>query len=380
MDKEINIKKKIFFVIDSLQVGGAEKSIFEIVSRLPSNIEPVVVVIYQNIELKHLFDEAGVKLEIFGLTGKYEWRKAKLLFRQLCERFNPDLVVATLYRSEIISRTVCHQLGIRHIGTFVNDNYSSYARDDWSWSLRIKKTYFWILNRWTARYCYRFLANSESIKRNNSNNLGIRLDKIDVIYRGRNVDRFDFQVDDRLKTNSYRLLNVGRLLKRKGQLELVEAFAHFSKKNPYASLTIAGEGELRTELESLVQKFQLEEKVFLPGNVSNVPELLQECDLFVFPSWYEGFSGALVEAMLAGAPIVASDIDMNTEAVEYGKTAHLFKVQKIDSLAKSLDYAVGHPEQMRDMARKARKVAEVKYDIENIAQQHAQQYQKYMNC
>ncbi len=372
------MKKRIFFVIDSLQVGGAEKSLFEIVSRLPPDVESTVVVIYSNLHLKHLFSDAGVHLEIFGLTGKYEWKRAKQLFRELCEREKPDLVVATLYRAEIISRTVCHQLGIRHIGTFVNDNYSSYARADWSWSLRLKKTYFWLLNRWTARYCYRFLANSESIKRNNAENLGINLDKIDVIYRGRNVNHFLFQVEGRFKSKNFRLLNVGRLLKRKGQLELVEAFARFSKNYPGATLTIAGEGELRPQLEALLKQHELEGKVFLPGNVSNVPELLEKCDLFVFPSWYEGFSGALVEAMLAGVPIVASDIDMNTEAVEQGKTARLFKVQKIDSLVNSLEFAAEHPEEMKNMARTARKEAEVKYDIENVAREHAHLYHRYL--
>lgn len=373
------MKKKIVFVIDSLQVGGAEKSLFEIVTRLSPDIEPIVVVIYNNLKLKHLFDDAGVHQEIFGLTGKYEWRKAKKLFLQLCKREKPDLVVATLYRSEIISRTVCHKLGIRHIGTFVNDNYSTYARADWSWSLSIKKTYFWLLNRWTARYCYRFLANSESIKINNAKNLGISPEKIDVIYRGRNVNRFFFQVDDRLKKKNFRLLNVGRLLKRKGQLELVEAFARFTQIYPEATLTIAGEGELRPQLEAMVKLHQLEGKVFFPGNVSNIPELLEECDLFVFPSWYEGFSGALVEAMLAGAPIVASNIDMNTEAVEDGKTAHLFQVQNVDSLLKSLKYAVQNPEEMKIMAKKARKEAEIKYNIEKVALEHSQLYLHYIN-
>lgn len=374
------MKNKIFFVIDSLQVGGAEKSIFEIVSRMPSDIEPVVVVIYDNLKLKGLFEEAGVRLEIFGLKGKYEWRKAKNLFRELCEREQPDLVVATLYRAEIISREVCHALGLRHIGTFVNDNYSTYARKDWSWSLKVKKAYFWLLNRWTARYCYRFLANSESIKRNNAKNLGLNPDKIDVIYRGRNIDCFHFQVKDRLKNENFRFLNVGRLLKRKGQLELVEAFAQFQKKYPNATLTIAGEGELRPQLEVLVKKYGLEDIVNLPGNVSNIPEMLQECDLFVFPSWYEGFSGALIEAMLAGAPIVASDIDMNTEAVQDGDTARLFHVQDVASLQEALEAAVSNPEQARAMAQKARREAENKYKIENVAQQHAQLYKKYISA
>lgn len=369
---------KIIFAIDTLQTGGAEKSTLDIVSRLPKDIEPVVVSFYNKLELKRDFEKQGIRCVNFQLTGKYELKKALKLFKDFCIIEQPDLVVATLFRAEIITRIVCNKLKIKNIGTFVNDTYSKYELEDLSLLMKMKIGFFWFVNRWTAQYCYRFLANSESIKASNANNLLLQESDIDVIFRGRKVSNFEYQVTHRFSKEAIHFLNIGRLLKRKGQYELIEAFARFNEKVPNSRLSIAGEGGFRTQLEALIRKYNLEDKVKLLGNVKNVPALLSECDVFVFPSYYEGFSGALVEAMLAGAPIIASDISMNKEAVQHLETSYLFKVKDVAALEQGMMYAYENKEKMKDMAHKARMVAEEKYDIEKIAQQHAQLYRGYM--
>lgn len=369
---------KIIFAIDTLQTGGAEKSTLDIASRLPKDVEAIVVSFYNNLELLPAFESAGIRCVNFKLNGKYSFAKAKSLFKELCINEKPNLVVATLFRAEIITRIVCKELKIKNIGTFVNDTYSGYELKDLSLSMKVKISLFWILNRWTARYCFKFLANSESIKASNSEKLLLDSSKIDVIFRGRKISDFKLNVVNRFKNEEIHFLNVGRLLKRKGQAELIEAFANFHKTYSNSRLSIAGEGTYRTYLEGLINKYEIGHKVKLLGNVNNVPELLSECDVFVFPSYYEGFSGALVEAMLGGAPILASDISMNKEAVKHLDTAYLFKVMDVSSLEKALMFAVTNKEKMKVMAQKARFIAEQKYDIEQIAEQHAALYRKYI--
>lgn len=91
---------------------------------------------------------------------------------------------------------------------------------------------------------------------------------------------------------------------------------------------------------------------------------------FLFPSWYEGFSGALVEAMMAGIPIIASDIPMNLEAVTDSKTALIFKVGDSQDLFEKMTFALEHPEQMAAMGQEARREAEERFDIEKIAREY----------
>jgi glycosyltransferase involved in cell wall biosynthesis len=97
---------------------------------------------------------------------------------------------------------------------------------------------------------------------------------------------------------------------------------------------------------------------------------------FLFPSWYEGFSGALVEAMMAGMPIIASDIPMNLEAVTDKESALIFPAKKINSLTGCMLWAIENPDRMVVLGNKARKVAIERFDIDLISNQYFQVLQK----
>jgi len=178
-------------------------------------------------------------------------------------------------------------------------------------------------------------------------------------------------------------ISYGRLLERKGFQDAIHAFAQVLKIYPDCTLTIFGEGPFRKELENQIQNLGLQDSVFLPGKISNPMEILLSgyslptdhfslitANYFLFPSWYEGFSGALVEAMMAGVPIIASDIPMNLEAVTDGKTALTFKVGDPQDLFSKMKVVLEHPEQMAAMGEEARKEAEARFDIEKIAREY----------
>ncbi len=185
-------------------------------------------------------------------------------------------------------------------------------------------------------------------------------------------------------------------MERKGFQDAIQAFSEVVKTYPNCTLTIYGEGPYRLELEKLIQILGLNHAVFLPGKIDDpinalihgyftlptAPDSYRDyqlptdnCQLitahcFLFPSWYEGFSGALVEAMMTGIPIIASDIPMNLEAVENNKTALIFPVQNQKILAEKIIWAINQPEEMAQMGINARKVAVSRFDINQIARQY----------
>jgi glycosyltransferase involved in cell wall biosynthesis len=120
-------------------------------------------------------------------------------------------------------------------------------------------------------------------------------------------------------------------------------------------------------LEALIHDLNLREQVTLPGKASNPTALLLTADCFLFPSWYEGFSGALVEAMMAGIPIIASDIPMNLEAVDSEESALIFKVKSIDSLSEKMALAIENPKLMNEFGASARLKAVKLFSINEIA-------------
>ena len=101
-----------------------------------------------------------------------------------------------------------------------------------------------------------------------------------------------------------RILHVGRLSYQKNQTFLVKAFALIAKENPDWLLTLVGEGEKRTEIEQLINDLGLDEQVELVGAVTDVEEWYRNSAFLAFPSLWEGFPNALVEAFRQGLPTV----------------------------------------------------------------------------
>ena len=125
----------------------------------------------------------------------------------------------------------------------------------------------------------------------------------------------------------------------------------------------------RKKVESTIIQLQLQDTVSLHGKVPNGWKRLYEADCFVFPSWYEGFSGALVEAMAVGIPIIASDIPMNMEAIN-SNTALIYPVKDTNQLVDQMIRVIEQYPQMTEMGKRAREEAAARFDIREIAAQY----------
>lgn len=102
------------------------------------------------------------------------------------------------------------------------------------------------------------------------------------------------------------IVTAGRITEQKNHMLLIKAFEQI-KDEISDDLYIYGEGELRSSCEKYIKEHQLEQRVFLPGNVPNMPQILAKAKLFVLTSDYEGVPNALIEAMAAGVPCIATD-------------------------------------------------------------------------
>lgn len=103
------------------------------------------------------------------------------------------------------------------------------------------------------------------------------------------------------------IVSVGRLDENKNQEMLIRAFEKIEKQFPEYNLILYGEGEMRDRLEKLVKEFGLEEKVFLPGKVTNVADAINAVEIFVLTSYTEGMPNALLEAMALGLAVISTD-------------------------------------------------------------------------
>lgn len=161
-------------------------------------------------------------------------------------------------------------------------------------------------------------------------------------------------------SNVRHIISVGRLCPFKGFDTLIRAFASIIEQDPETDLilTIYGEGAERANLENLIATLSLQNKVFLPGITKNIPDILINADLFVFPSHYEGFPNALAEAMAVGLPVIASNCSGNIDIVEDYVNGRLFPIDDSEMLFNIMQELINDVEQRKQLSANATKITE----------------------
>ena len=147
-----------------------------------------------------------------------------------------------------------------------------------------------------------------------------------------------------LYTDDRHLLAVGQLIPQKGFDLLIQSFAQVCKRHPDWTLTILGEGSMRKDLENLQFRLDLEDRIYMPGEVQNVDAYIRKADLFVLSSRFEGFPVTLCEAMACGVPVIAADcLSGPREIIHNGIDGMLVVPENIDALSAGLDLLMSDP-------------------------------------
>lgn len=373
-------KTTVLYLIDTLEMGGAEKSLVEITSRFKS-ITPVFIHIYNGDSLKENLVQNGIEVHSLAINEQYGYKQAQQRLIPMIEKIKPDIIHASLTRSVLISRRLKKEFKeIPLVNSFTSNSYIHTRYRNLSVSRKIKLKYIQWKDRRSAKLADLFISNSQEIKKNNVKALGIPAEKIKVIPRGRsskllNPENFD---STELKRNQGLenftvILNVGRLIKTKGQLDLIKAFSGIRKKVPQSILLIAGEGPYRQRLEAEIEKEGLEQYVRLLGNRSDIPQLLAMADIFVFPTYLEGLPGSLIEAMMSKKAILCSNIPENKECLpEAG--GKFFSPGDIPKLSDLLEESLRNKSVLDDMSKIAYRHALENFEIGKVAEVYEETY------
>jgi len=135
---------------------------------------------------------------------------------------------------------------------------------------------------------------------------------------------------------SHCILFVGRLESQKNLFFYLEVIKNIVKKYPKSLFVFIGDGKLRIALEDRCKRMQIEKNTLWLGKISykNIPEYYSACDLFVLPSSYEGFSRVLMEAAIAGKPIVTSNVSGADDAVLDGESGFILPINDLSAFVK----------------------------------------------
>lgn len=111
------------------------------------------------------------------------------------------------------------------------------------------------------------------------------------------------------------VVTAGRLTKQKGQWHLIRSFSKVLESIPNTKLVIIGKGKYLEKLIQLSKDLGIQDKVIFTGYVNNPHKIISKCDVFAFPSLFEGFSNALLEAMACNIAVVSSDCDSGSREI-----------------------------------------------------------------
>jgi glycosyltransferase involved in cell wall biosynthesis len=159
--------------------------------------------------------------------------------------------------------------------------------------------------------------------------------------------------------------NSGRLIEEKGQKYLIELANNLRFYTNNFIIKVAGKGKLRKALESYAKKMKVEDVIKFLDFVEDTDEFYKEIDIFVFPSVSEGFSNAILEAMIYEKPVVAFNISSMPEIIDNGITGYLVEFDNISELTERVMTLIEHPEIRFKMGKAAKQKVLVNFNINN---------------
>lgn len=197
---------------------------------------------------------------------------------------------------------------------------------------------------------------------------------IDLSKFSQGIERDKTRAELNIDKTSFVVGTVGRLEPIKNYETLITAFGMLVKSVPNSILVFVGEGSVRNRLESLVNDLDLTGKVIFFGLRRDIPNILKSMDVFVLPSHSEGLSIALLEAMSAKIPVVASGVGGNVNIITNGTNGILFEPKRPDQLSDALCRLWKDADLRKKYSENAFNVVKERYSLEKMIEAYQNLY------
>jgi glycosyltransferase involved in cell wall biosynthesis len=322
-------KKTILIVTTSYGPGGAERMIATLSSALNQDQYRVIVGLSRPGWLQDECRRLNVQTRTIPLEGSFHIQWFKTCF-ELIRAEKVALIHAHEFSAIVYGWIVARLAGVPFVGTVHGKNYY--------WEKLRRRLAYRIVSR-----SGKLVTVSEDLKRFLISAVGLSEERIQVIYNGignsssvsdGDVDRCRTELG--LKQGDPVIGAVGSLYPVKGHTYLLDAMPALIRQHPNIALLLIGSGDLEVPLKEQANRRGIEQRVRFLGLREDIPRLLAVMDVFVLPSLSEGHSIALLEAMLAGRPVVASRVGGNSELVLEGETGILVPSKDPDALTEAL--------------------------------------------
>jgi glycosyltransferase involved in cell wall biosynthesis len=350
----------ILYCIDSLQRGGTELQLAELIRRLDrARFQPHLCTLRPSAADLLPGDCPHLALDVRALL-RPNALGALLRLRAYLRRQNIQ-VVQTFFQDA----TLFAALGAWLAGVPVR---LGSLRDLGFW--RTRKLEFQLQRAYPL--LSGFLANSEAVKQHFCKVDGLDPARVTVIPNGIDVERYPFVEHGEEPPEVGIVGNLNRAVKRTDLF--LEAAARVASDHPEVTWHVVGDGLLKLRCEEQARCLGIAERVVFAGRIADVPGYLGRLAVGVNCSDSEGFSNAVLEYMLRGCAVVATDVGGNREAVQDGVTGLLVPAGDAEALAAALAGLLADRERRLELARRARAEAVQRYRWERCVAAHQEYY------
>lgn len=354
---------RVLFVVGNFVAGGAERHLLELWKRLDRERFEVEIACFRNegqfapevAALGWPVHDLGVGRTIYGPSG---WRGLARLTRVALD-FRPHVIHGYLFGPNLFAVLAGRLAGIRAV-VVAKRNVDAFETPRQV-----------ALQRWTHRNASHVTAVSEAVA-DSVVALGVPRDRITVIPNGVDAARFagGSGGPPPWGGNGAPVVgSVGCLAPRKDYGTLLEALALLGREHAFRAVLV-GDGPERAALEQQARDLGLADRVSFLGERPDVERLLPAMDVFVLSSREEGIPNALLEAMAAGRPAVATAVGGNAEVLRDGETGWLVPPASPPRLAAALAQALSRPDEARRRGDAARRAAVDGLSIEAMVRRH----------
>lgn len=360
----MNKKLNVLHLISSLEVGGAEKLLIELLKNTKAqDINFVVVVMNNNVDEGLKQELLGINSNVYFLNRIEGHKHPKYLFQLLkvINKHKVNIIHTHNYGSKIWA-SLCKFVfpGLKLVYTIHSSNTIK----------KMNTTNIVIHNMFVDKS----IAISEEIYQGSKNK---KMNSI-KIYNGVEVDKY--KINQNKNVNKYfNIINVGRITHSvKGQDILIKALKECKNKGINFVCNFVGgvysyDKESFEYLKDLVNDLELSKNINFLGNRNDVPKLLTDADLFVLPSRYEGMPVSLLEAMASNLPVIASNISGSNDLISNGENGLLFESENVQDLADKIQYLYENKNIREELVQNAYKFVQG-FDISTTCKNYCELY------
>ncbi|MFW9895918.1 MAG: glycosyltransferase [Candidatus Thorarchaeota archaeon] len=361
-------KKKILIIVPSLMFGGGAEKVASALSLNLYNHYDVSILTFFHYD------------EIYPYKGKYytigeshhfsRFFTRFIKMQRIIEMIDPDIIITFMNKTSfwVIPIKYLTKLNAPLIIN-VNTNPNFHYRKRFYGKFLIRFLY-------PLKKIDQIVPVSKELKKILVNKYRINADKIIPIYNGFDIERIQKLAKENVSNqddifnnqNLIKFITIGRLSKEKGHIYLIKAFSRVIREIPNSRLFIIGEGPLKGKLMKLVEKFQLEKKIFLLGSIKNPYKYISKAEIFVLSSLHEGLPTVLIEALACGLPIISTNCETGPkEILGNGRYGILTEVADSSGLAEKMKYLANNEEVREKFSRQATTQANL-YKVEKFTQ------------